>query len=147
MPVGRLLRQFQAGHMHLAIVVDEYGSTQGVVTMEDVLEEIVGQIEDEFDPVLPTDLVKDGDAMRVSGLFPLHELRDRLDMGPLQADGVDTVGGYIIKQLNRWPKPGDQIALGDYQAKVLTVQQRRIGQVLLEPSKRPPPPGTSSPKP
>jgi CBS domain containing-hemolysin-like protein len=147
MPVGRLLRQFQAGHMHLAIVVDEYGSTQGVVTMEDVLEEIVGQIEDEFDPVLPTDLVKDGDAMRISGLFPLHELRDRLDVGPLQADGVDTVGGYIIKQLNRWPKPGDQIALGDYQAKVLTVQQRRIGQVLLEPSKRPPPPGTSSPKP
>lgn len=138
MPVGRLLRQFQSRHMHLAIVVDEYGSTQGVVTMEDVLEEIVGQIEDEFDPVAPTDLVKDGDAMRISGLFPLHELHDRLNIGPLQADGVDTVGGYIIKQLNRWPRPGDQIALGDYRARVLTVQQRRVGQVLLEPTKKPP---------
>jgi CBS domain containing-hemolysin-like protein len=138
MPVGRLLRQFQSGHMHLAIVVDEYGSTQGVVTMEDVLEEIVGQIEDEFDPVAPTDLVKDGDAYRISGLFPLHELSDRLEIGPLEADGVDTVGGFIIKQLNRWPKPGDQIALGNYRAKVLTVQQRRVGQVLLEPSRKPP---------
>jgi CBS domain containing-hemolysin-like protein len=138
MPVGRLLRQFQSGHMHLAIVVDEYGSTQGLVTMEDVLEEIVGQIEDEFDPVAPTDLVKDGDAFRISGLFPLHELHDRLDIGPLEADGVDTVGGFIIKQLNRWPKPGDQIALGNYRAKVLTVQQRRVGQVLLEQPKKPP---------
>jgi CBS domain containing-hemolysin-like protein len=138
MPVGRLLRQFQIHHMHLAIVVDEYGSTQGVVTMEDVLEEIVGQIEDEFDPVAPTDLVKDGDAMRISGLFPLHELRDRVDVGPLAADGVDTVGGYIIKELNRWPKPGDQIPMGRYRARVLTVQQRRVGQVLLEPAKQPP---------
>jgi CBS domain containing-hemolysin-like protein len=139
MPVGRLLLQFQTRHMHLAIVVDEYGSTQGVVTMEDVLEEIVGQIEDEFDPVSPTDLVKDGDAVRISGLFPLHELQDRLNIGPLQADGVDTVGGFIVKQLNRWPRPGDQISLGNYRARVLTVQQRRVGQVLLEPSKPPPP--------
>ena len=139
MPVGRLLRQFQSRHMHLAIVVDEYGSTQGVVTMEDVLEEIVGQIEDEFDPVSPTDVVKDGDALRISGLFPLHELQDRLDIGPLQADGVNTVGGYIVKQLNRWPRPGDQIALGNYRARVLTVQQRRVGQVILEPSKTSPP--------
>jgi CBS domain containing-hemolysin-like protein len=136
MPVPRLLRLFQTRHLHLAIVVDEYGLTQGVVTMEDVLEEIVGQIEDEFDPVSPTDLVRDGDAVRVSGLFPLHDLHDRLPIGELKADGVDTVGGYIVQRLNRWPRVGDEVEIGDFRAKVLTLQQRRIGQVLLTPSKK-----------
>jgi CBS domain containing-hemolysin-like protein len=130
----RLLRQFQTTHTHMAIVVDEYGSTQGIVTMEDVLEEIVGQIEDEFDPVSSTDLVREGDAVRVSGLFQLHELSDRLPIGPIEADGVDTVGGYIVRQLKRWPRPGDKVRLGLYEAKVLTVQQKRVGQVLLKPA-------------
>jgi CBS domain containing-hemolysin-like protein len=123
MPLPRLLRLFQTRHLHLAIVVDEYGLTQGVVTMEDVLEEIVGQIEDEFDPV----------SARVSGLFPLHDLRDRLPIGEVKADGVDTVGGYIVQALNRWPRVGDEVAMGHFRAKVLTLQQRRIGQVLLTP--------------
>lgn len=139
MPVARLLRLFQTRHLHLAVVVDEYGLTQGVVTMEDVLEEIVGQIEDEFDPVAATDLVRDGDAARVSGLYPLHDLHERLPIGPLEANGVDTVGGYIVQQLNRWPRVGDEVLLGDYRAKVLTLQQRRVGQVLLTPSKKPSP--------
>lgn len=137
MQLPRLLRLFQTKHLHLAVVVDEYGLTQGVVTMEDVLEEIVGQIEDEFDPVSPTDLVRDGDSVRVSGLFPLHDLPDRLPIGPLEADGVDTVGGYIVQHLNRWPRVGDEVDIGGgFRAKVLTLQQRRIGQVLLTPSKK-----------
>jgi CBS domain containing-hemolysin-like protein len=137
MPVPRLLRQFQTSHTHLAIVVDEYGLTQGIVTLEDVLEEIVGEIEDEFDPVGAADLVREGESHRVSGLFPLHELRDRLPVGNVEAAGVDTVGGYIVQKLNRWPKTGDQVELGDagFQAKVLTVQQRRVGQVLITPPK------------
>ena len=135
MPVPRLLRLFQTRHLHLAIVVDEYGLTQGVVTLEDVLEEIVGQIEDEFDPVAPTDLVRDGEAVRISGLFPLHDLPERLPIGPLEAGDVDTVGGYIVQRLNRWPRVGDEVDMGAYRAKVLTLQQRRIGQVLLTPAK------------
>jgi CBS domain containing-hemolysin-like protein len=138
MPVPRLLRQFQTSHTHLAIVVDEYGSTQGIVTLEDVLEEIVGEIEDEFDPVAATDLVRDGDGIRVSGLYPLHELRERLPIGDLKATGVDTIGGYIIQRLNRWPRPGDIVDLGEFQAKVLTVQQKRVGQVSITPVKKPP---------
>ena len=135
MPLPRLLRLFQTRHLHLAIVVDEYGLTQGVVTMEDVLEEIVGQIEDEFDPVSPTDLVRDGETVRVSGLLPLHDLRDRLPIGEIKADGVDTVGGYIVQRLSRWPRVGDEVDIGEYRAKVLTLQQRRVGQVLLTPGK------------
>jgi CBS domain containing-hemolysin-like protein len=142
MPVARLLRLFQTRHLHLAIVVDEYGLTQGVVTMEDVLEEIVGQIEDEFDPVSPTDVVRDGEAVRVNGLFPLHELHERLPIGPVQANGVDTIGGYIVQRLNRWPRVGDEVEIGQYRAKVLTLQQRRIGQVLLTPSAKSAPQAT-----
>ncbi len=139
MPVPRLLRLFQMRHLHLAVVVDEYGLTQGVVTMEDVLEEIVGQIEDEFDPVAATDLVRDGDSARVNGLYPLHDLRDRLPIGPIEANGVDTIGGYIVQQLNRWPRVGDEVQLGEFRAKVLTLQQRQVGQVLLTPPEKTPP--------
>jgi CBS domain containing-hemolysin-like protein len=134
LPVPRLLRQFQASHVHMAIVVDEYGATSGIVTLEDVLEEIVGEIEDEFDQAEGRDFVKDGENFRVSGLFPLHELRDRLALNGFEPAGdVDTVGGYIVQQLNRWPRPGDTVRLGNYSAKVLTVLHRRVGQVLIMP--------------
>jgi CBS domain containing-hemolysin-like protein len=144
MPLPTLLRFFQTRHLHLAIVVDEYGVTQGIVTLEDVLEEIVGQIEDEFDPVAPTDLVRDGQSIRVSGLYALHDLSDRLPIGPIEADGVDTVGGYIVQKLNRWPRVGDTVPLGAWRAKVLTLQQRRVGQVLIEQNTTHPPAAKSN---
>ncbi|HEX4795456.1 MAG TPA: hemolysin family protein [Humisphaera sp.] len=132
-PVLKVLRQFQGGHIHMAVVVDEYGATSGVVTLEDVLEEIVGEIEDEFDPVARTDFIRDGNGFRVSGLFPLHNLRERLQLPEFQASDVDTIGGYIVQHLGRWPRPGDTLSIGPYTARVLSVQQRRVGQVLLTP--------------
>ena len=135
LPVPRLLRQFQTSHVHMAVVVDEYGATQGIVTLEDVIEEIVGEIEDEFDQAEGRDFVKDGENFRVSGLFALHELREKLHLDDLDASGdVDTVGGYIVQQLNRWPRPGDTVKIGDrYVAKVMTVLHRQVGQVLIMP--------------
>jgi CBS domain containing-hemolysin-like protein len=134
LPVPRLLRQFQTSHVHMAIVVDEYGATQGIVTLEDVIEEIVGEIEDEFDQAEGRDFVKDGENFRVSGLFPLHELREKLRLDDLDAGDVDTVGGLIIQQLNRWPRPGDAVRIADrYTAKVVTVLHRQVGQVLIMP--------------
>ena len=133
LPVPRLLRQFQASHLHMAIVVDEYGATSGIVTLEDVIEEIVGEIEDEFDQAAQKDFVKDGENFRVSGQFPIHELRERLQLNGLDAGDVDTLGGYITQKLSRWPRPGDAVDIGPYRAKVLTVVQRRVGQVLLIP--------------
>jgi CBS domain containing-hemolysin-like protein len=117
----------------MAIVVDEYGATSGIVTLEDVIEEIVGEIEDEFDQSEGRDFVKDGENFRVSGLFPLHELRDRLEIDDFELGDVDTIGGYIVQQLNRWPRPGDTVTLGHYTVKVQTVLHRRVGQVLLMP--------------
>lgn len=136
--VPRLLRQFQTKHVHMAIVVDEYGATQGIVTLEDVIEEIVGEIEDEFDPVGRTDFIPEaGGGFRVSGLFPLHELRERLNLDDLEADNVDTVGGYVVQQLGRWPRMGDTLPLSDaYNGRVLSVTQRRVGQLLITPASK-----------
>jgi CBS domain containing-hemolysin-like protein len=135
-PVPMLLRQFQTSRIHLAIVVDEYGATQGIVTLEDVVEQIVGDIRDEFDPAGEKAFVADGENYRVSGLFPLHELRERLGLSEdaIDAEGVDTVGGYIVQRLNRWPRAGDRVDLGPYVAKVVSMQNRRVNQVLLMPA-------------
>jgi len=144
LPVPKLLRQFQSKQIHMAVVVDEYGATQGVVTLEDVIEQIVGDIEDEFDAASPPQFVQEGDNYRASGTFPLHELRERLLLMDLDAEGVDTVGGYVIKQLGRWPKPGDTVPIAGYTLRVLSVQGKRVGRVLITPPAQQPAPTDAS---
>jgi CBS domain containing-hemolysin-like protein len=135
-PVPKMLRMFQQQNMHFAVVVDEYGSTMGIVTLEDVIEELVGEIGDEFDAAAgaqQADFIREGENIRVSGTYPLHALRTRLDLQEktFDAEGVDTVTGYITQELGRWPRPGDAVAIGPYVARVLSVQQKRAKQVLL----------------
>lgn len=72
------------------------------------------------------------DGYRVSGLFGLHDLRNRLNLGEFDEQEVDTVGGYVVQQLGRWPKVGDRVQLGSYDMRVLTIQQKRVGQVLVK---------------
>ena len=132
--VPRLLRQFQSSHGHMAIVVDEYGATLGIVTLEDVIEELVGEIDDEFDASKNTDFIKDGENFRVAGTYPLRALREKLQIAEIDLEGdVDTIGGYITQELARFARAGDTIDLGDYTARVLGVQQRRVTQVLIAP--------------
>ena len=120
----------------MAVVVDEYGATRGIVTLEDVIEEIVGEIEDEFDQTPQKDFVPEGESFRVRGRYPLHELRERLELGDGVADGdVDTVGGYVIQELGRWPRVGDSVKAGPYTIRVTGVgaKQRRVDQVFITP--------------
>ncbi len=131
--VPKLLRQFQASHTHMAVVVDEYGATRGIVTLEDVIEEIVGDIQDEFDTMAPDAFVREGESFKVSGLYPLHELHDKLSLQDIALGDVDTLGGYVTQQLGRWPKTGDTLPLGEYQLRVLSVQQKRVGLILITP--------------
>ncbi len=135
LPAHKLLRQFQNSHVHMAVVVDEYGATQGIVTLEDIVEQLVGDIEDEFDTTTTQDFLPEGENFRVSGSFPLHELQEKLPIGPLESGEVDTVGGYVVKQLNRWPRAGDVVPLGqNYTMRVLHVQNRRVTRVLISPT-------------
>jgi CBS domain containing-hemolysin-like protein len=136
LPVPRLLRQFQTRQIHMAVVVDEYGATLGIVTLEDVLEEIVGEIEDEFDTAGPLPFVEENGTYKVSGQYPLHDLRDRLSLtDELDFGDVDTVGGYVVRKLGRWPRPGDIVELPgrQFNLKVTSVQKNRVQQVLIEP--------------
>jgi CBS domain containing-hemolysin-like protein len=132
LPVPKLLRQFQTSHVHMAVVVDEYGATQGVVTLEDVLEQIVGDISDEHDASAKNDFISEN--YRVGGAYPLHELRDRLALTNVDTNGVDTIGGYITRELGRFPRAGDSVPIGPYVARVVSAQNQRVTQVLLTPA-------------
>jgi CBS domain containing-hemolysin-like protein len=131
-PVDELLREMQAQQTHVAIVVDEYGGTAGIVTIEDVLEEIVGEIADEYDVEAPlVDELDDG-SLRVSTRLHLDELSERLDV-ELEDDDVDTVGGLLAKHLGRVPIPGAQVLVHGVELTAESAQGRRnrIGTVLV----------------
>ena len=131
-PVDELLREMQSQQTHVAIVVDEYGGTAGLVTIEDVLEEIVGEITDEYD--VETAMVEelpDG-ALRVSARLHVDELSERLGV-ELEDDDVDTVGGLLAKHLGRVPIPGAQVWVHGIEitAEETHGRRNRIGTLLV----------------
>jgi CBS domain containing-hemolysin-like protein len=131
----KLLQLFLERKLHLAIVVDEYGGTMGMVTLENVLEELVGQIQDEFDQENPL-LVRKGDMMwEVSGALPLHEL-DEIVGESLQEDGVTTVSGWVTHRLGGFPKVGDVLTVGQCELRVETMEGTRVAKLKI--TKRPP---------
>jgi putative hemolysin len=130
--VDRLLREMQAGKNHLAIVVDEYGGTAGIVSMEDLLEELVGEIHDEFDVEEPEFESLDGGGLRVHGRMPISELNDILE-AVLPDDDWDTVGGLIFSKLGHVPTVGEVVVVEGYQLVVERLQGRRITRVRISP--------------
>jgi len=131
-PVDELLREMQAKQSHLAMVIDEYGGTAGLVTIEDVLEEIVGEITDEYD--VERSLVEelsDG-SLRVSTRLHVDELAELLDV-ELQDDDVDTVGGLLAKRLGRVPIPGASVTVQGLEltAEAAHGRRNRIGTLLV----------------
>lgn len=133
-PVDDILGEFQQQKVHLAIVLDEFGGTYGLVTMEDLLEEIVGDIDDEYDVSEPDfAATPEGDVL-IDGGVALSEVNERYGLG-LPEDHYDTIGGYIFGALGRVPVPGDQIeGLGESQAVALQVEEiedRRVLRVRL----------------
>jgi putative hemolysin len=129
--LAALLADFRRTKQHLAIVVDEYGATQGIVTLEDVLEEIVGEIEDEYD--LPDESVERVDAhtIRVEGTFPIDDFNERFGTD-LPAEDYHTVAGFVFGQLGRAPEEGDEIEHERLQFRVLEVEGSRIERLQIE---------------
>ena len=129
--LGALLAELRQQNQHIAIVVDEYGSMQGIVTLEDLLEEIVGEIEDEYD--LPDESFEQVDdrTIRVDGTFPIDDFNERFDVGMPQED-YHTLAGFVFGQLGRAPESGDEVVWNGLKFGVIDVEGTRIEKLQVE---------------
>ena len=128
--VPELLKQFQRQQTQCAIVVDEYGGTAGLVTIEDLLEEIVGEIRDEYD-VESEPIVDEGGGRWVfSGKVNIDEVRQRLNV-EIDREGFETVGGYLLSHLGRVPAVGEKLEMDGLTVEVLDAERRRINKVRI----------------
>ena len=128
--VPELLKQFQRQQTQCAIVVDEYGGTAGLVTIEDLLEEIVGEIRDEYD-VESEPIVDEGNGRWVfSGKVNIDEVRQRLNV-EIEREGFETVGGYLLSHLGRVPAVGEKFEMDGLTVEVLDAERRRINKVRM----------------
>lgn len=142
LPISRLLREMQSTHQHMALVDDEYGSVVGVVTMENIVEQLVGSVQDEFDSETP-DIVPAGPGVyKVKGQLPLERLNRELGLNLYSSD-VDTLSGLLVSRLNRVLKAGDRVRLRGVDAEVLEEQRGRANlvQLRIDAGDRPEPGG------
>jgi putative hemolysin len=128
--VAEMLKEFQRKQVQIAIVVDEYGGTAGLVTIEDLLEEIVGEIRDEYD-VETAPVVDEGQGSFVfSAKVNIDEVRDRLGV-EIEPEGFETVGGYVLTRVGRVPAVGETFEIDGLQIEVLEAERRRIHKVRM----------------
>jgi CBS domain containing-hemolysin-like protein len=138
-PLDDLLAELQRQRRYMGVVVDEYGRTVGIVTVEDILEEVVGEIEDETDArAASVRRLGDGD-WYVRGHVPLGDLVDVGIELPVDTDAYNSVGGYVFGEIGRLPKRGDTITADGYTIRVESVRENRIVAVRIQP----PPAGAS----
>ena len=133
MSVDDLLHELQRRKVHIAIVLDEYGGTAGLVTIEDLIEEIVGEIQDEYDEEEPMIVELSDDEARVDGRAAVDDLGSLFDtdLALEDDDEYDTVGGLIYHRIGGVPKPGDQVSVDGLTLTVETTDGRRVGKVLV----------------
>ncbi|HZA78613.1 MAG TPA: hemolysin family protein [Acidimicrobiales bacterium] len=131
--VPEMLREMQRDKFHMAIVVDEYGGTAGLVTLEDIIEELVGEIVDEFDVEDPLVEPLAGGGVRVDARTPLDEVNDLLHAGLPEGDW-DTIGGLLYHHLGHVPVEGESVVVDGWQLTAQRIQGRRIGRVRITPS-------------
>jgi CBS domain containing-hemolysin-like protein len=133
-PIDELLKEMQARQIHLAIVIDEYGGTAGLVTIEDILEEIVGEITDEYDQEQsPVEWIEEGQHARVTARLPVEELEELFGVR-IDAEDVETVGGLLAQQLGRVPIAGSVATVQGLRltAESLAGRRNRIGTVMVQ---------------
>jgi len=134
MEVLDALRRLQEQRQQLALVINEYGGTEGIVTLEDLLEEVVGEIYDEFDPDVATVDRQDDGSFVLPGSFPFHDLPD---LGIELPEGTyATVAGFVLERLGRIPTGGEVVEADGWRIEVLAVERRAITRVRIRPLER-----------
>lgn len=128
--LDQLLREFQRGRTQIAIVIDEYGGVSGLVAVQDLIEEIVGELVDEFDTDEPEMQHLSDVELRVDARLPLDTLKQELGVD-IEAEGFDTIGGLVYRELGKMPQPGDQVAIDGLRLTVETTMGRRIRDVRV----------------
>jgi putative hemolysin len=134
MTIDDLLHEFQRRKVHIAIVLDEYGGTAGLLTIEDLLEEIVGEIQDEYDVEEPMLVKLSDDEARVDGRASVDDLLDLFDLENVDLedeDEYDTVGGLVYHRVGGIPEPGDEVTVDGLRLTVESTDGRRVGKVLV----------------
>jgi putative hemolysin len=130
--VGELLKELQKRRSHMAVVVDEHGSVSGLVTLEDLIEQIVGEIQDEYDwEERPVEKLRDG-SMVVEGTVSAAELRESHEIPLPESGEFETVAGFMLERLGSVPKGGEVVAAGDWRFTVVDVERNRISKVKIE---------------
>jgi len=126
----KLLQFFLERKLHLAIVVDEYGGTVGMVTLENILEELVGQIQDEFDQEVPLSVDKGNGIWEIDGALPLHELAE-ITGEEIFSEGISTTSGWVTEKLGGLAKVGDVVSLGTHELRVQEIDRLRVDRLKL----------------
>lgn len=130
--VDRMLQEFRSQRYHMAIIVDEFGGVSGLVTIEDILELIVGEIDDEFDKVEDFNIRQlTPNSYAVRALMPIEDFNDVFSTN-FSDDEVDTIGGLIMQSIGHLPSRGESVTIDDYQFKVAITDSRRIVQVHVK---------------
>ncbi|HAF08262.1 TPA: magnesium/cobalt efflux protein [candidate division WOR-3] len=125
------LREFQKNHISIAVVIDEYGGVAGIVTMEDIIEEIVGEIQDELEKE-DLDYKKiDENTYLVSGMMNLDDFNENIGSNFVSED-VNSIGGFVVSKLEHLPKKGEVLKIGNYEIKILETHKHRINRLLVK---------------
>ncbi len=131
-PIDELLGKLRTQRSHLALAVDEFGGAVGVVTMEDIIEELVGEIQDEFDDEEQPEFKRiDDDQFVIDGKMPMHELSDHTEL-EVEDSEVSTMGGYVTHLLGHLPEKGEKVRIDDYEVTVTQTDGRRVLELKFE---------------
>jgi CBS domain containing-hemolysin-like protein len=133
-PVEDLIREMRAERLNMAIVIDEFGGTSGLVTLEDLIEEIVGEIHDEHEVALPMFQGSDGRTL-IAGQAPIWQVNEKLGL-ELSEEEHDTIGGFVFGQLGRIPNEGDEVTVDGGRLRVVNMSGRRVARIAFLPGTR-----------